>query len=177
MLFNCKECEKEISHTAGKCPNCGCKKPFKGIEVLSKDIKGWDSSDIRDFTKSGGAVKRNFKLIKYFFLSLWILFIALIVIGINEESKLTPEQKAAREAERVTKEEKDVVSTMNAEFYSMRECLQGIKKNSGYELDVVTDKADNVSGFLSNGEGFGCQKKSTGTKGTYYEGWFFTTSK
>lgn len=61
---------------------------------------------------------------------------------------------------------------MNAEFRTMAACLSGIKKSSGQQLKVVTDKPDEVSGFLSNGKGFGCQKKESGTKGTYVEGWY-----
>ena len=139
MLFECKECRKEISHAAGKCPNCGCKKPFKGAQVLAKEIKDWDRSEIKDFTKSGGVIKANLKPLKWFFSILGILFVVMLVIAINEESKLTPEQKAARDEawaiERARKKEekaKNATSTMSAEFYSMRECLEGIRKSSGF---------------------------------------------
>jgi hypothetical protein len=63
-------------------------------------------------------------------------------------------------------------SVMQAEFRSMAECLQKIKQSSGSDLKVVTDKPTQVSGFLSNGQGFACQKKESGTKGIYYEGWY-----
>jgi len=104
MLLKCKECKKEISHGAGKCPACGCKKPFTGIQVLSKEIKDWDKSDIKDFTKSGGVIKTNLKPVKWFFTSIGILFVVMIFIGLNEESKLTPEQKAVRAEQREAKE-------------------------------------------------------------------------
>ena len=54
----------------------------------------------------------------------------------------------------------------------MAACLSGIEKSSGQKLQVVTDKPNDVSGFLSNGKGFGCRKRETGTKGTYFEGWY-----
>lgn len=61
---------------------------------------------------------------------------------------------------------------MSAEFNTMQSCIAGIEKNSGMSLDIITDKPDEVSGFLSNKEGFGCQRKESGTKGIYYEGWY-----
>lgn len=60
---------------------------------------------------------------------------------------------------------------MNAEFRTMNECLEGIRNRSKQSLKV-TDTPTEVSGFLSNGQGFACQKKETGTKGTYYHGWY-----
>lgn len=61
---------------------------------------------------------------------------------------------------------------MNAESPTMSACLEGIKKNSKQSLQIVTDKPIEVSGFLSNGQGFACQKKESGTKGSYYHGWY-----
>lgn len=61
---------------------------------------------------------------------------------------------------------------MSAQFRTMATCLSGIEKNSGQKLKVVTDKPHEVSGFLSNGKGFACQKKESGTKGIYFEGWY-----
>ena len=179
MLLVCRECGKQISHAAGKCPYCGCKKPFKGVQVLNKEVKSWDRSEIKDFIKSGGAIKSNIKPIKWFFSFFGIFFILILIIGLFEESKLTPEQKAARDEARAIERErkkeektKNTTTAMSAEFYTMSECLEGIKRSSGFDLEVITDRPNEVSGFLSNGEGFGCKKKSTGTKGIYYEGWF-----
>jgi len=61
---------------------------------------------------------------------------------------------------------------MSAQFRTMAACLSGIKTSSGQKLKVVMDKPQEVSGFLSNGKGFACQKKESGTKGTYFEGWY-----
>ncbi|MBV5329975.1 MAG: hypothetical protein JZU65_20510 [Chlorobium sp.] len=61
---------------------------------------------------------------------------------------------------------------MQAEFQTMDDCLAKIKKSSGQALEIVTDKPNNVSGFLANRKGFGCKKKESGTKGTYFEGWY-----
>ena len=62
--------------------------------------------------------------------------------------------------------------TMNAEFSNLASCLDGIRRNSGMTLRIITDKPDNVSGFLSNNEGFGCTRRESGTKGVYYDGWY-----
>ena len=61
---------------------------------------------------------------------------------------------------------------MNAEFGSMGECLTGIKNSSRQSLKIITDTSSEVSGVLSNGQGFACQRKISGTKGTYYHGWY-----
>lgn len=61
---------------------------------------------------------------------------------------------------------------MSAEFSSMDNCISGIKRNTGEELNVITDELGKISGKLSNGEHFTCETKSSGTKGIYVEGWF-----
>ncbi|MEQ9905004.1 hypothetical protein [Pectobacterium aroidearum] len=64
-------------------------------------------------------------------------------------------------------------SVMKAEFRTMQECLSSIKAHSGSSsLKVIRDKPTIVTGYLSNGKHFSCEKKETGTKGTYYEGWY-----
>jgi len=59
-----------------------------------------------------------------------------------------------------------------AEFLTLSGCLEGIKKDTGSSLKVYTDTQERVSGVLSNGKTFSCEMKSTGTKGTYFEGWY-----
>ncbi len=61
---------------------------------------------------------------------------------------------------------------MSAEFQSLSECLSSIQSVSGHSLKIITDEPDNVSGFLSNGEHFGCIQKSSGTKGIFFEGYY-----
>jgi hypothetical protein len=63
-------------------------------------------------------------------------------------------------------------SVRRGEYRTLQQCLQAIQKNSGERLRVVTDKPANVSGVLSNGQFFGCTRRETGTKGTYFEGYF-----
>ena len=63
-------------------------------------------------------------------------------------------------------------SVMKAEFHSMQECLSAIKANGGEPLKIIHDKPDMVTGRLPNDKMFACEKKETGSKGTYFEGWF-----
>lgn len=63
-------------------------------------------------------------------------------------------------------------SVMKAEFHSMQECLSAIKANGGEPLKIIQDKPDMVTGRLPNEKMFACEKKETGSKGTYFEGWF-----
>ena len=63
-------------------------------------------------------------------------------------------------------------SVIGAEFGTLSECLSSIERNSGHSLRIVRDTPDIVSGNLSNGKTFACEIKRSGTKGTYYEGWY-----
>lgn len=60
-----------------------------------------------------------------------------------------------------------------AEFSTMQACLKSVPADAGLSIkDVVVDKPDAVSGYLVGGRFFACQKKQSGTKGTYYLGWY-----
>ena len=69
--------------------------------------------------------------------------------------------------------ESDTEMRGGAQFRTMAACLEGIKESSGQSLEIITDKPDNVSGYLSNRQHFGCLREHTGTKGIYYEGFYF----
>ena len=140
MLLKCKDCGKEISHTAGTCPSCGCKKPFSKAQIAAKDIKEWDRAEAKAFTNSGGTINAGIKPLR------WILamsFIGLVVMGINEESKLTPEQKVAREKEKEKEKEirtaprssapeqpKDPAVELAEETQAVAEIDQRLKENT-----------------------------------------------
>ena len=67
----------------------------------------------------------------------------------------------------------DIISnTRSAEYKNLKDCLEAIKKNTGSTLDIITDQPSQISGFLSNGEHFGCVEKVTDEKGTYVDGWY-----
>ncbi|CAI0755177.1 Uncharacterised protein [Serratia proteamaculans] len=61
---------------------------------------------------------------------------------------------------------------MKAEFRTLAECLKAIEKNTNSSLTIIRDKPEIVTGNLDNGKTFACERKESGTKGTYYEGWF-----
>ncbi|WP_434278980.1 hypothetical protein [Acinetobacter sp. CE-15] len=64
---------------------------------------------------------------------------------------------------------------MSAEFTSMDNCLAAIQRNSGRQLDIVTDKLGDISGFLKDTKlGFQCKTEATGTKGVVVNGWYQT---
>jgi len=144
-MIKCKECGESISSKEKICPKCG-EYPSKKTSFLT-----------------------------------WIVLIIILffVYGSWLQSNMTSEEKAEIERARLAEEEVKAEentgdsSVKNAEFYSMYKCLKGIKKSSGKDLDIITDEVDEISGFLSNGKGFACQRKSTGTKGVYYYGWYF----
>lgn len=62
---------------------------------------------------------------------------------------------------------------MGGEFSSIQSCVAAIEKAVG-PLKISVDKPDNVTGTTREGKLFSCQKKETGTKGTYVEGWYVT---
>ena len=62
---------------------------------------------------------------------------------------------------------------MSAKFGSLSQCLSSIRSNSGLEPKPVTDTPQEVSGFLGGTRrGFACTRKSTGTQGVYWDGWY-----
>ncbi|MCV2445588.1 hypothetical protein [Acinetobacter bereziniae] len=64
---------------------------------------------------------------------------------------------------------------MSAEFSSMDNCLSAIQRNSDKELEIVTDKLGDISGFLKDTKlGFQCKTEVTGTKGVVVNGWYQT---
>ena len=67
---------------------------------------------------------------------------------------------------------------VGAEFRSLASCLQGISTNSKSSIgQTPTNKPTHVSGYLVNGNQFGCKMISSGTKGVYFEGWYYADVK
>lgn len=68
----------------------------------------------------------------------------------------------------------DTSELVGAEFNTLSSCLEAIKnKNGGGKMKPMTDTPELVTGYLSNGEQFGCEKKISGTKGVYFSGWYY----
>ena len=65
---------------------------------------------------------------------------------------------------------------MGAKFYSIQSCLVAMPtaRMSGQKIKtIMTDKPHKVTGILANGEYFGCEREESGTRGIYYQGWFY----
>jgi hypothetical protein len=117
--------------------------------------------------------KQTSALTKFIAYLMFIPFLlGIIVVIINPTSTTTYSNQ-----DPVEKTKKNKLITNSAEFRTLQDCLLGIKANSGSKLKIVTDKPNNVSGFLSNDQGFGCIEKTTGTKGRYFEGWYMVEDK
>lgn len=62
---------------------------------------------------------------------------------------------------------------MGAQRATLLECLAMIKSSSGFELNTLIDRPDNVSGYLAGTKrDFACTKEESGTQGVYWDGWF-----
>jgi hypothetical protein len=62
---------------------------------------------------------------------------------------------------------------MQAEFSTMAGCLESIQHSAGSKIkDTANDSPEHVSGFLADGTHFNCEKKESGTKGTYFLGYY-----
>lgn len=60
-----------------------------------------------------------------------------------------------------------------AEFFTMQRCLESIPEDARSPINIIArDTPSIVSGRLANGETFACQRKETGSRGTYYVGWY-----
>lgn len=138
MLFKCKDCGKDISHTAGSCPGCGCKKPFSKAQIAAKDIRDWDRAEAKAFTKSGGTIKVGIKPLGWILAMSFVGFVGLVG-GMNEEPKLTPEQNAEGEKEKekssaprssAPEQTKDPAMELAKETQAVAEIDQRFKKNT-----------------------------------------------
>ena len=65
------------------------------------------------------------------------------------------------------------LTVQSAEFVSLSACLRGVARETHSRIaDTTRNTPDEVAGVLANGQHFSCQKQVTGTKGTYYLGWY-----
>lgn len=64
-------------------------------------------------------------------------------------------------------------SVMGGKFSSLQQCLSSIQSSTGMAPRPVTDTPTEVSGYLgSTKRDFACSKRSTGTQGVVWEGWY-----
>jgi hypothetical protein len=60
---------------------------------------------------------------------------------------------------------------MGGEFSSMKSCVDTIQSKAG-PLKILKDTPEEVLGRTAAGKTFACQRKESGTRGTYYSGWY-----
>ena len=61
------------------------------------------------------------------------------------------------------------------EFHSMSSCIKSIKnQTNSNSMELLTDSSQRIAGITSSGHQFNCSLKSSGTKGTYVEGYYVT---
>lgn len=63
------------------------------------------------------------------------------------------------------------VETYRGEFASMSSCVETLKGQAG-PLKILKDTPEEVLGRTAADEIFACSRKETGTRGTYYSGWY-----
>ncbi len=146
-LVKCSTCGASVSTNAKFCPSCGEVDFIKAVNVGSVQAL---SSKESELSKAGNVFVGLLGIS-----SLVILMFAILTGGQDKNS---------------SNEQSNQV--MNAEFRSLSSCLSGIERNTGMKLQIITDKPEIVSGFLSNGKHFGCKRVISGSKGIYYEGWY-----
>lgn len=119
-LLKCIECEKEISISAGTCPNCGSKKPFKNIVIPKKEQKGLGYKERKSFLKSGGKLKSSsFEKI------IMVIIIGLVAFFIfKPDTPLTPEQQAVKKLEKLKS---------NAEYQCYQRIIRSLHVPDSYE--------------------------------------------
>ena len=65
------------------------------------------------------------------------------------------------------------VTLPTSEHRTIRQCLDEIRFVTQKPLRLVIDTPQKVTGtFGSRGQVFACSRHETGSKGTYYKGWF-----
>lgn len=171
-LINCKECNQQISDQAPTCPSCGCPVVSHG-SVQSTGIAGYSSTTPPVYQKlppPQPKVKPKAGIV--FNTIFWLIIAGLLWFIIDEISNAPPSSSSSQPQEATTH--------LTGKFGTMDECLQaGLnylnQRNLKYKL--IWDKPDSVAMAIYKPDGseitgedntFGCDKKETGTEGTYY---------
>ena len=102
-LKQCNECKKEISTTVSSCPNCGSKKPFKGVKLSREETKELSSKERKSFEKAGGKVTTGiFEKLVNLILAIIILFVIFAIISPKSEEEIKKEKiEKAKEIKKI----------------------------------------------------------------------------
>lgn len=114
-LKQCNECKKEISTTVSVCPNCGCKKPFKGVKLSREETKYLSLEERKSFEEAGGKVtigkvERIWKLTLFLIKVGVVLFLISFISDTFNKNEAEEKIKKAQEIEKLEKTVKSIPS-------------------------------------------------------------------
>lgn len=111
-LKQCNECKKEISTTVTVCPNCGSKRPFRGVKLSREETKELSSEERKSFEKAGGKVTIGI------FEKLWkgtlAIFIIIVVVSSIDPKSSEEIQKMDNKKQKEMEELAETVKTIPA---------------------------------------------------------------
>lgn len=146
----CPKCNKITPDYNRACISCG-------NDLILNPPKAQSAEGIYESARQRDEANANGAMATFAALAV-LLFVGFVVIkGCGGTSK---------------KQSTNSGSVMLAEFRTLEACLAGISRSSGASLRPSTDTPSKVAGKLSDGRFFVCEMKVTGTKGTYFEGWY-----
>lgn len=165
-LINCSECNKEISRTVSSCPNCGSKKPFKGVKLTREQTKELSSKEIVSFKKSGGKVTCSIvkKTLKVIAGTIFGLYLIIFITNISNDKNI--------ESGEVSKKTAKLIYSLMADDY--RTSLLGgesiLSKAGWYNLLSIKGKitAKSILKDFKRNEVYSIQK---------YKGYWHITGK
>lgn len=149
MLQKCAECQNKISVSVESCPQCGSKKPFKGIKLSREETKQLSWKERISFEKAGGKVTTGTfeKVYKTF---------VLIFIGFILFATMKPESKEERE-----KNIQSLINTINTtEKTNVDTLLSTYKKLSEYKPENKTYKSNYDKYVKLSHAAFECELES-----------------
>lgn len=139
-LLKCNECQKEISHSATACPNCGCTKPFKGQKLSAKQAKPMSGKERYSFVKSGGKIQMSG--IQKFFAYTGAAFLGFIALIIILAIIKPPTQEEQAKAEKETQEKGARIACMT-EIHLRLKDPDSVVYGSNPSDRVVMDAGEN----------------------------------
>ena len=122
--FNCCKCQNEITLYQSPCTGCGFKKPFKGINLTSDDVKEWDYTDIKAFMAGGGKASASKKETAVVIL----IFAVVFAWFINRDTTPDPERVAMSKCRSQIRQILNVPDSMR----TLADAIQPVGENGTY---------------------------------------------
>jgi len=144
-LLKCADCEKEISITADKCPNCRSIKQFKGYTFPRKELvsAGVTPMEMMRFQKHGGKIKIvNWKKwFKYGGITFIILLIISQIIGMQKVEYTKEDGTVVK----ISVNEKLAIEDKKRNQEKEKSLLDEIKKTEEYNYKKLEDIYSSLS--------------------------------